>query len=420
MIINRLREFIKGFLSRSGSSVFISMLSARVLAFVASWLALQVVNEKDLGLVLYAYSFFTFLIPIGGFGLNQGFLRYAALSKDSEHKRNLFFYTLKSGIGVSFLFAIIVSLVSFALVKNQTQLTLYFVILSGNLVSFYILDLVKNYFRVHYKNNLYAWLEISYNIILVILVGILGYFFHALGYSLAITLSPLIATLLFLPKIKFERQKYTKPENTSSEFWKYGFFAGLAGVATQLLYAIDMILIGNILHKPELVTHFKYVSLIPYSLLFIPSMFITADFVKLTEEIAETEKIKRYIHNYWTLFSIVSVGVLILAFVFPRLILSIFMKDLEQYVLTFRILMVGVIGVLLFRGLFGNLLSSIGKSHINFWIAVGTLLINFSLNFQFIPKYGLNGAAMTSAVVMWVSGLLSFFLFKKYQRELEQ
>ena len=95
------------------------------------------------------------------------------------------------------------------------------------------------------------------------------------------------------------------------------------------------------------------------------------------------------------------------------------MKNLEQYVLTFRILMVGVIGVLMFRGIFGNLLASIGKSHINFWIAVATLLVNFVFNYLLIPKYGINGAAVTSAVVMWVSGILSYILFTKYQRELE-
>lgn len=419
-MLTRLKAFITGFLSRSGSSVFVAMLSARLLAFVASWMALQVVNEKDLGLVLYAYSFFVFLIPIGGLGLNQGYIRYAAIGKDHELKNNLFVYTLSSGFLVSLVFATLLLMVSYLVFRSNTQLMHYFMILSGSLVSFYLLDLLKNYFRVHYKNHLYAWLEIVYNVILVVLVGILGYFFHAIGYSIAITISPLIAILFFLPKTHFNLKSYLKPAIISVEFWKYGFFAGLAGVATQLLYAIDMILIGNILHKPELVTHFKYVSLIPYSLLFIPSMFITADFVKLTEEIDQTPKIKQYIQNYWALFTVISAGVLILAFVFPKLILSLFSKELTQYVLTFRILMIGVIGVLMFRGLFGNLLSSIGKSHMNFWIAVGTLLVNFLLNFQLIPKYGLNGAAFTSACVMWVSGILSYLLFKKYQRKLEK
>jgi hypothetical protein len=47
-------------------------------------------------------------------------------------------------------------------------------------------------------------------------------------------------------------------------------------------------------------------------------MFITADFVKLTEEIDQKHKIQHYIKNYWTLFSLVSFGVLVLAFIFPK------------------------------------------------------------------------------------------------------
>jgi O-antigen/teichoic acid export membrane protein len=418
-MITRLKEFIQGFLSRSGSSVFAAMLSARVLAFVASWVALQLVNEKDLGLVLYAYSFFVFLIPIGGFGLNQSYIRFAALSKNENTKNDLFIYTFKNGLIVALFFTSILILVSYWAFQNDAKLQQYFMILSFSLLSFYSIDLIKNYFRVFHKNNLYAWLEITYNIVLVLMVALLGYHFHAVGYSIAVAISPLIASLFFLPMVQLKLKNYSKPDNTSLDFWKYGFFAGLAGVATQLLFAIDMILLGNMLKQPEIVTHYKYVSLIPFSLLFIPSMFITADFVKLTEEIDQKHKIQHYIKNYWTLFSLVSFGVLVLAFIFPKLVLSIFMKNLEQYVLTFRILMVGVIGVLMFRGIFGNLLASIGKSHINFWIAVATLLVNFVFNYLLIPKYGINGAAMTSAVVMWVSGILSYILFIKYQRELE-
>jgi O-antigen/teichoic acid export membrane protein len=341
------------------------------------------------------------------------------LSKDENIKNNLFIYTLKNGLKVALLFTSVLMFVSFWVFQNEVKMQQYFMILSFSLISFYSIDLIKNYFRVFHKNNLYAWLEITYNIILVLMVALLGYNFHAIGYSIAVALSPLIASLFFLPMVKLKFNSYTKPENTSIDFWKYGFFAGLAGVATQLLFAIDMILLGNMLKQPELVTHYKYVSLIPFSLLFLPSMFITADFVKLTEEIDQKHKIQHYIKNYWTLFSLVSFGVLVLAFIFPKLVLSIFMKNLEQYVLTFRILMVGVIGVLMFRGIFGNLLASIGKAHINFWIAIATLLVNFVFNYLLIPKYGINGAAITSAVVMWVSGILSYLLFTKYQKELE-
>jgi O-antigen/teichoic acid export membrane protein len=415
-MFHTLRQFISGFLSRSGSSVFIAMLSARVMSFLASWIALQLVNETDLGLVFYAYSFFTFLNPIGGLGLNHSFMRYAALHQDEAEKHNYFHYTLLKGIKIALGFIFLIFLLVFAVYRNQTDLMTYFMILSFNLFSIYIIELVKNYFRVFHQNKNYAWLEITYNFLLVLLVIILGWQFKAVGYSLALVLAPLLAVLVFLPKIKIQKQ-YKKPTERDGIFWKFAFYSGMAGVASQLLFNIDLIFIGNLMQDPVNVTHYKYVSLIPYSLLFIPSMFITADFVKLIEEAHDKAKIKTYINQFWTFFLMISIGVLIFAFAFPKLILSLFRADLEQYVLTFRILMVGVIGVLLFRGLFGNLLASIGKSHINFWIALGTLVVNAVLNLYLIPKYGITGAAITSAIVMWTSGLLSYFLFNYYFRE---
>ena len=413
---NHLKNFIKGFLTRSGSSVFIAMFSARILSFFASWLALQLVNEKDLGLVIYAYSFLIFIIPIGGFGLNQGYLRYASIYKDQTIKDNLFIYTLKRGLGISILFSFTLILLSYLFIKNQ-QLKLYFTILSMSLVSFYLFELFKTHYRISHKNILFARLEITYYVILVFLVGILGYFFHALGYSIAIILAPILATLFFIIKIDLKLSNYIKPNIVNASFWRYGFFAGMANVATQLLYAIDLILIGYLLHNSELVTHFKYVSLIPYSLLFIPSMFLTTDFVKITEEIDQKNNTKKYIKSYQSFFILISIGVIFIAIVFPKLILSLFSKNLIDYVLTFRILMFGVVGILIFRGLFGNLLSSIGKAHLNFWIAMGSLVFNLILNFIFIPKYGLNGAAITSATIMWVTGILSYILFNVYYKK---
>ena len=105
-------------------------------------------------------------------------------------------------------------------------------------------------------------------------------------------------------------------------------------------------------------------------------------------------------------------------FIIPEFLLSLFAKNLTQYKVTFQILMIGVVGVLLFRGLFGNLLASIGKSQVNFVISLVSLLVNFVFNYLLIPKLGIQGAAITSAVVMWVSGVLSYFLFRYYFRKM--
>ena len=79
-----------------------------------------------------------------------------------------------------------------------------------------------------------------------------------------------------------------------------------------------------------------------------------------------------------------------------------------------------MVGILLFRGLFGNLLSALGKAHINYWIALISLGINLISNLYFIPRYGILGAAITSAGVMWLSGILSFGVFWFYYKKTTQ
>lgn len=89
-----------------------------------------------------------------------------------------------------------------------------------------------------------------------------------------------------------------------------------------------------------------------------------------------------------------------------------------ELTIPFLILTVGICGVLIFRGLYGNLLSSIGKVHINYYIGGVALIINVISNYYLIPEFGITGAAITTAVLMWFTGIISYvwflFLYKKY------
>lgn len=421
LIRSYIHEFsllIKSFLSRGGGSVFFALIFSRFVSFISQWIALQLIDQKSLGLVLYSYSYLVFLIPIGSWGLNQSFLRYAAIEHDKIKKDKLFNFTLTRGILISISFSTLILIISYFFVAENTELRNYFMIFSYSLVSFFILELFKIYFRLQHRNKLFARLEITYSIFLLIMVTLLSRFFLGSGYALALSFSPLVASIVFLPFIKIRKLTYKKPEVVDFKYWKYGFFAELAGVSNYLLYSIDLILIQRLLNKPELVTVYKYLSLIPFSFLFIPSMIIATDFVRLTENIQNKNAIQNYTKKYWKIFSLVSVFVLILCFVFPKLILSLFFKDLENNVSTFQILMIGTIGVLMWRGLFGNLLSSIGKMNLNFIISTGGLILNFILNSIFIPKFGITGAAITTASIMWLTGIMSYVLFRKYHSKM--
>jgi len=408
-------DFINNFLGRSGGFIFSSSVISKGLSFFASWIAIKLIPNKDLGAVIFAFQIIAFIIPVAGLGLEQGLLRYGALLKSSIEKNKLFIYTLKYGILVSFILIGLIIFSTFFIEFKLGKTKSYLILLSLALTSHYIFGIIKIKFLLDKKNKLFSFVDLTYNILFVLLVFLLSYYLNELGYAISIILVPLITSLLFINKTKpLKWNKTLDTRITNFVFWKYGFFASLSNVTTQLLISIDIILIGIILNNLELVTAFKYISLVPFSFLFLSQAVMTTDFVDLTEKINDKKYILNYIKNYLKLFSLISIGCLIFISLFGTYILSFFEKEYSKYYVTLFILTIGISGILILRGLFGNLLSSIGKAHINFLTTSIAIFLNLILNYYLIPIYGINGAAVTSAILMWFTGILSCLFFFYY------
>lgn len=413
------KNYLINFLNRSGSYVFSATVISRSLSFLASWIALLLIPKKELGVVLYAYNIITFLIPITGLGLHQSLIRYGALLKNNEEKSQLFSYVFKKGIISCFLLILIIISIFYFLEFKFNNTYYYLIIFSTLVIPSFLLEIIKAQLRLHHKNKTFAYSEIVQSITLLVLVFSLSYFFKEIGYILALIISPTITSLLFLRKINFKlNSNYKLPIKTDISFWKYGFFASLSNVVTQLLFVIDILLIGYLLNDSNLVTDYRYISLIPFSLLFLPRVFINTDFVLFTEKIYDTNYIKTYIKSYLILFTLISLIMCFITFLLSDYILYFFGENFIKYTDIFIILIVGISGVFILRGLFGNLLSSIGKAKVNYYISIIALILNISFNYFLIPEYGIKGAAITTAVLMWITGLASAFIFwMLYQKD---
>lgn len=380
-------------------------------SFIASLLALKLISNKELGVVLYAYNIIVFLIPISGLGLYQSLIRYGALLKNKEDKNSLFLYVLKKGIVASFILIAIVIGSSFFITFKFENTLFYVIILSFIILPSFIFEVIRAQFRLQHNNKFYAYTELTYSIILLLSVFLLSYFFQDIGYAVALLITPLITSLLFIKKLNIDFTSNIKLSITNLSFWKYGFFASLSNVLTQLLFVIDLLLIGYLLEDTEMVTNYRYISLIPFSLLFLPRVFIATDFVVFTENIYDKKYILNYIKSYMLFFFMISCLSILFTFLFAEQILTILDANFTKFIDTFLILMIGITGIYIFRGLFGNLLSSIGKAHVNYYISSIALIVNMISNYYLIPKYGIKGAAITSAFLMWFTGILSAILF---------
>jgi O-antigen/teichoic acid export membrane protein len=353
-----------------------------------------------------------FIIPLSGLGVQQGLLRFGARLNSISEKKALFSFVFKKGLLFSLLLSSVLFILSFIIPLKFDESAYFLRWLSVLMISMFLLEIVKIQFRLEHNNKKFAFVEIFYNALLFITVSVLSYFYKELGYTLALIIAPFITFLCFFKALKINFKSVKKPIPLDFTFLKYGFFAGLSNVTTQLLFAIDIILIGSILNDSSLVTAYKYVSLIPFSLLFLPGILLTTDFVNLTERIYDKAYIKNYSKNYSLFFVLFSVGIAIVFYPFSGFILNLFDSEYMQYTTAFLVLTGGVFGILIFRGLYGNLLSALGKAQVNYWITFVALLINIPANYYLIPKYGILGAAITSSVLMWFSSLSTYIIFK--------
>jgi len=406
--------FINDFIKRKGGYIFAASIFSRLLSFLASWIALQLIPSNEFGYAIYAFYIITFLIPLAGFGLSQGLLRYGSQLETTLEKNSLFIFALKKGSYITIFLITIIILLSGFLTHNLKESRPYFIIFSFSIFSFYLLGLLKIQFRVIMKNKLYAKIEIAYNIIFVVLIYFLSLYYKATGYALSFVLAPLITFLLFFKYANIHFSKKIPLNFINFKFYKFGFFSSLGTITAQLLFAIDIILIGNILNDSSLVTAYKYVMLVPFSLQLLTSSVMITDFVTLTKQIHHKKTIKNYIKNYLLLFSGISVFILLFFYAFGKHILSFFKEEYQQYHTAFILLTGAVIAIILLRGLFDNLLSALGKSTIIYLISTIGLFLNYILNSILIPKYSITGAAFTTFVVLTFTGILSAIVFYYY------
>jgi|TARA_B110000967_G_scaffold20015_1_gene18663 O-antigen/teichoic acid export membrane protein len=412
-----IKNYVLGFFSRSGSYVFSATIIAKILSFIASWTALKFISNDELGVVLFAYNFILFLIPVSGFGLHQSLLRYSALVKTDQEKNSLFLYVFNKGILASLgLILLIISVSFFINFKFENTLP-YIIVLSFVILPSFLFEIIRAQFRLQHNNKAFAYTELVHSIVLLVSVFLLSYYFKEVGYTIALLITPLLTSIFFIKKIKIDFKSKIKTQIADFTFWKYGFFASLSNVVTQLLFVIDILLIGYLLEDTEMITNYRYISLIPFSLLFLPMVFISTDFVAFTEKIYDKKYIVNYMKSYMTFFLIISCFLFLFSYFFAEQILTLLDSSFTQFTDVFLILIFGIIGIYIFRGLYGNLLSSIGKAHINYYIASFSLIVNIVSNYYLIPKYGIKGAAITSSILMWLTGIASWvcfnYLYKK-------
>ena len=415
-----IRYFIQAFFKRKGGYVLSAVVLSKLLSLLLSVVIIRILSKEDYGNLMYAYTVISFVMPFMGMGIFQSFIKYAPVQEFMYERKQLFKYTLWGGVLASLALVFILILLAPIITQRLPQSYWYLLLFSLLIVSLFIFEAVKTYLRIFFLNKAYAKLEITHAILVFVLGVSLTYFMGAIGFIISLVSVPILLSVLLLSKKKILTQSNFQFSFSKASYWYYGIYTSLGGLVSQLIFSVDIISIGNLLHQPDLIAQYKALSIIPFSLLFLPGAIIKTDFVKLVQESKNAKFLWAYVTNFMLIFLAFSVVLLGFVYWFGDNLILLFFGD--AYLESANLLMIfslGIVGAFLFRVPFGNLMVVIGWTKINTLIAIVTLLLDVFLNYFWIQKWGVYGAAYATSLLLWLSGLATFIVFLIYLQKLK-
>lgn len=409
-----LQEFIKSFRERKGSSVFLAMFIEKIVGFVLVIIATNFLVVEEYGAITYATSILTFVLPFIGLGLHQGLIRFGSITGSQQEKKYLFNIALKRGVIYSSILWILLLSIVPIISTNIEDSAVFLSILSFQVLSLYLLGIVKIYARIIQRNKLFSKITIINSLVIVLSAFVLTILFGSIGFVLALAVSPFIVSIVFIHSLKLRNyNKSISTQFTIREFIVYGLNISIANVVSQLLYAVDIILIANLIKDEVAIAQYKVANVLPYSLLFIPIVVMTSDFVVLARESTKNSVyLQNYYKNYLKVFSLIVVVVVLFFWFFDDLIYNLFGQEYQPEDNLMFVFAVGIAGALLLRVPLGNITSAMGKAKINLWVSIATLIFNLVLSYNLLIKFGVLGVAVATASSMWFSGILYFVFFR--------
>jgi lipopolysaccharide exporter len=399
---------------KSGILNVLQNFSGVFFGFAGFYILVRVLNKQDFGIWTLFMSVTTILEAIRSGLIQNALIKYLSSSQKAEHPDIIAASTFISGMvtAVSILLVVLFAPYLSRLWSSPQLVYLLYsyvvvFILSGILTQFNAVEQANLKFSGIFVNNLvrqstfFGFVLISYlvnfKIELVYLVWVQAF---SLVLSVAVAYSYIRHNFSF---------SLSMGKPWLGRLFGYGKYAFGTSVSSLLSGTVDQMMLGALL-SPAASGAFNIAVRIT-NLIDIPGNAIAV--VVFPQSSKRTGAIKYlYEKSVGTTLALVLPGVLFLYF-FSDYVIHFIAG--EKYVDSIPLLQVTLLYCLLipYGRQFGTILDSIGKTKITFLVVVGTTIVNLGLNFIFIKRMGVMGAAYATLVSNIVGFIVAQIILKK-------
>ena len=404
--------YSKGFFHIIGSNIL-----NKIMQFCSGIFIVRVLTKEEFGIFTYAQNLLAFFLLINGLGITSGFLQYGSRNIDNEELKNsIANYSLKYGIGINLLISFLVIIYSiFGKFKVEEARIIFRMMLFFPIIAL-VIEMIQIYLRINLKNKEMA--KISNLNTFFNLIGMLlgSYVYGVIGLVVGKYIGNLISIFNCLKylKIIYLNNVLKISQELEKEIIKFSIVAVFNNGISQLLYIIDIFLLGIIIPDKNIIASYKTATLIPFALNFIPLSIMTYLYPYIAKNIENKIILRKYLKQLLIYLGginlIISIGLIL----FSHLIITIiFGKNYLDSKNVFIILSIGYFIAGTFRIPFGNMLAAMEKLKYNFYITLFSGGLNIMLDIIFIKKYGSIGAAIATVSIFIFSSILGGYFLKK-------
>lgn len=422
--IEKIKKILRALISRGFFHIFIGNTLVKLISLGSAMLLPRVLASKDLyGILATVDNINSYLILINGAGLSLSVLRFCAMAEAKKDKTAIFKFCLKGGLLVNciilIIFVPIVIFSGFFAVGNYTLAKQYILISCLIPTLNYLLELAMVYMRANLLNRQYSRISVIYTalyagfqIVLAYICSLKGVF---IGRYLALSLIILIAFYMLLKNKTLVKETSSLGKFKKIEIVKYGIGAMVTNAFSLIMPLNETLVVNLLLEDLTATAHYKAASMIPSNLQYIATsvvVFIYPYFAKNTGNGAWIEKnVKRVLLG----MIILMVPIIIIGYVLsPNIIALVYGNDYSQAVYLMQPMWIAFGVNSIIRVPIGNILAALGELKFNITLSIIISLIHFVLDFLFISRLGIDGAAYALMITYTVSSIASIvYIFYK-------
>lgn len=392
----------------------------QVIAFISNFVLVRILSKSEFGVYGYAFNIYSFFALANGFGIESACMQKCSEAASDVQKTDSYLkFGILFGSGVNILLGGIIGIsaisVSFSL-KGADRLLLLFAVMPLVTTMF---NCMQTYFRYNLLNVAYAKCSVI-NTVLILIGSVAGaYLFESEGLIVFRELAMMISVIIGIIVYRFPLTRVFKAIAISLveklDMLKLAGISMLNIATGQLLYLIDVFLIGVVISDELIVASYKAATIIPNALLFIPSALVVYIYPYFVQKQDDKQWVKQKFFTVIKYFApvnaVISIGLVVCA---PWIIRLVFGSQYLDAVPAFRILCVSYFFSATFRKIIGNLLVTQRKLNVNFWTGVMEGLLNIISNWILIHLFGAIGAAVTTLIICIVSSVVQICYFLHY------